>query len=221
MGNIFRKIKQGIEYVFEKTLNVIKSIPRVIRVVAGAAMIVGGVVLAPVTMGISVGLVGLGVGIMAPEPSINVNYEWRTGSSSSSNRSSNKTSNKSSNKTSNETSNKTSNETSNKSSKPNIPNKPNIPKTSNNPKNHQKYVPPTWHDPEPAGLPPKNYVPPTWHGPELPPRYTPPSVNIEHSTINGGTPFVSSGMLVNNNAIVVGNLTNGPEIMMLTRAFTS
>jgi len=46
-------------------------------------------------------------------------------------------------------------------------------------------------------------------------------VNIEHSTINGGTPFVSSGMLVNNNAIVVGNLTNGPEIMMLTRAYTS
>jgi len=46
-------------------------------------------------------------------------------------------------------------------------------------------------------------------------------VNIEHSTINGGTPFVSSGMLVNNNAIVVGDLTNGPEIMMLTRAFTS
>jgi len=46
-------------------------------------------------------------------------------------------------------------------------------------------------------------------------------VNIEHSTINGGTPFVSSGMLVNNNAIVVGNLTNGPEIMMFTRAFTS
>ena len=46
-------------------------------------------------------------------------------------------------------------------------------------------------------------------------------INIERSTINGGTPFVSSGMLVNNNAIVVGNLTNGPEIMMLTRAFTS
>jgi len=46
-------------------------------------------------------------------------------------------------------------------------------------------------------------------------------INIEPSTINGGTSFVSSGMLVNNNAIVVGNLTNGPEIMMLTRAFTS
>ena len=46
-------------------------------------------------------------------------------------------------------------------------------------------------------------------------------VNIEPATINGGTPFVSSGMLANNNAIVVGNLTSGPEIMMLTRAFTN
>jgi len=46
-------------------------------------------------------------------------------------------------------------------------------------------------------------------------------VNIEPATINGGTPFISSGMLANNNAIVVGSLTNGPEIMMLTRAFTN
>ena len=46
-------------------------------------------------------------------------------------------------------------------------------------------------------------------------------VNIEPATINGGTPFISSGMLVNNNAVVVGNLTNGPEIMMLTQAFTN
>ena len=46
-------------------------------------------------------------------------------------------------------------------------------------------------------------------------------VNIEPATINGGIPFVSSGILANNNAIVVGNLTNGPEIMMLTRAFTN
>ena len=46
-------------------------------------------------------------------------------------------------------------------------------------------------------------------------------VNVEPATINGGTPFISSGMLANNNAIVVGNLTNGPEIMMLTRAFTN
>jgi len=44
--------------------------------------------------------------------------------------------------------------------------------------------------------------------------------NIEAATINGGIPFVSSGILVNNNAAVVGTLTNGPEIMMLTRAFS-
>ena len=46
-------------------------------------------------------------------------------------------------------------------------------------------------------------------------------VNVEPATINGGIPFVSSGILANSNAVVVGNLTNGPEIMMLTRAFTN
>jgi len=46
-------------------------------------------------------------------------------------------------------------------------------------------------------------------------------VNIEPTTINGGIPFVSSGILANSNAVVVGNLTNGPEIMTLTRAFTN
>jgi len=46
-------------------------------------------------------------------------------------------------------------------------------------------------------------------------------VNIEPTTINGCIPFVSSGMLANSHAVVVGNLTNGPEIMMLTRAFTN
>jgi len=46
-------------------------------------------------------------------------------------------------------------------------------------------------------------------------------VNIEPTTINGGIPLVSSGMLANSHAVVVGNLTNGPEIMMLTRAFTN
>jgi translation initiation factor 6 len=45
-------------------------------------------------------------------------------------------------------------------------------------------------------------------------------VKIEPATINGGIPYVSSGILANNNAVVTGNLTNGPEIMMLTRAFT-
>ena len=46
-------------------------------------------------------------------------------------------------------------------------------------------------------------------------------VDIVPATINGGIPFVSSGILANSNAVVVGNLTNGPEIMMLTRAFTN
>jgi len=44
-------------------------------------------------------------------------------------------------------------------------------------------------------------------------------VKMEAATINGGVPFVSSGILANNNSIVVGRLTSGPEIMMLTRAF--
>lgn len=46
-------------------------------------------------------------------------------------------------------------------------------------------------------------------------------VNVEPATINGGIPFVSSGILANNNKIVVGRMTTGPEIMMLTRAFTN
>ena len=46
-------------------------------------------------------------------------------------------------------------------------------------------------------------------------------VNIEPATINSGIPYVSSGILANSNAVVVGNLTNGPEIMTLTRAFTN
>jgi translation initiation factor 6 len=44
-------------------------------------------------------------------------------------------------------------------------------------------------------------------------------VKIEQSSINNGTPYVSSGILANNHALVVGSLTSGPEIMMLTRAF--
>ena len=44
-------------------------------------------------------------------------------------------------------------------------------------------------------------------------------VKIEPGTINGGIPFVSSGILANDNSIVVGTVTNGPEIMMLTSAF--
>ncbi|MGY5141613.1 MAG: translation initiation factor IF-6 [Nitrosopumilus sp.] len=44
-------------------------------------------------------------------------------------------------------------------------------------------------------------------------------VKVEPSSINNGVPYVSSGILANNNCIVVGSLTTGPEIMMLTRAF--
>ena len=44
-------------------------------------------------------------------------------------------------------------------------------------------------------------------------------VKIEQSSINSGIPYVSSGILANNNCIIVGSLTTGPEIMMLTRAF--
>ena len=44
-------------------------------------------------------------------------------------------------------------------------------------------------------------------------------VKIEQSSINNGIPFISSGVLANNHCIVVGSLTTGPEIMMLTRAF--
>jgi len=44
-------------------------------------------------------------------------------------------------------------------------------------------------------------------------------VNVEPATINGGLPFLSSGILANSKSMVVGTLTNGPEIMMLTRAF--
>ena len=44
-------------------------------------------------------------------------------------------------------------------------------------------------------------------------------INVEHSSINNGIPYVTSGILANNNTIVVGSLTTGPEIMMLTRAF--
>ncbi|MFQ6025152.1 MAG: translation initiation factor IF-6 [Nitrosopumilaceae archaeon] len=46
-------------------------------------------------------------------------------------------------------------------------------------------------------------------------------IDIEPATINGGIPYVASGVLANNNSVVVGNLTNGPELVMLSRAFTT
>jgi len=44
-------------------------------------------------------------------------------------------------------------------------------------------------------------------------------VRLEAATINGGIPYVASGVLANNKSLVVGTLTNGPELVMLTRAF--
>jgi translation initiation factor 6 len=44
-------------------------------------------------------------------------------------------------------------------------------------------------------------------------------VDLEPATINGGSPYVSSGILANNKSLVVGTLTNGPELVMLTKAF--
>ena len=44
-------------------------------------------------------------------------------------------------------------------------------------------------------------------------------VDLEPATINGGSPYVSSGILANNRSLVVGALTNGPELVMLTKAF--
>jgi translation initiation factor 6 len=38
-------------------------------------------------------------------------------------------------------------------------------------------------------------------------------------TVNGGMPFLSSGVVSNSKAVVVGNLTSGPELIMLSRIF--
>lgn len=44
-------------------------------------------------------------------------------------------------------------------------------------------------------------------------------IELEPATINGGSPYVASGILANNKSLVVGTLTNGPELVMLTKAF--
>jgi translation initiation factor 6 len=45
------------------------------------------------------------------------------------------------------------------------------------------------------------------------------NVNVEPVTINGGIPFLASGILANSKSVVVGNMTSGPELIMLSRAF--
>ncbi|HYY40345.1 MAG TPA: translation initiation factor IF-6 [Nitrososphaera sp.] len=44
-------------------------------------------------------------------------------------------------------------------------------------------------------------------------------VPAEPVTVNGGVPFLSSGIVANRKSVVVGNLTSGPELIMLTRIF--
>jgi translation initiation factor 6 len=44
-------------------------------------------------------------------------------------------------------------------------------------------------------------------------------VDVEPATVNGGVPFISSGIVVTNGRAVVGSLTSGPELVMLSRVF--
>jgi translation initiation factor 6 len=44
-------------------------------------------------------------------------------------------------------------------------------------------------------------------------------VDVEPLTINGGIPYLSSVILCNSKALVVGSLTTGPELIMLSRGF--
>lgn len=44
-------------------------------------------------------------------------------------------------------------------------------------------------------------------------------VDVEAATVNRGVPFVASGLVANSHSAVVGTLTTGPELIMLSRAF--
>ena len=43
-------------------------------------------------------------------------------------------------------------------------------------------------------------------------------IEAEPATVNGGSPFLSSGMIANSSSVIVGNLTTGPELIMISRA---
>ena len=43
-------------------------------------------------------------------------------------------------------------------------------------------------------------------------------VVAEPATVNGGSPFLSSGLIANIGSVMVGNLTTGPELIMISRA---
>ncbi|MGQ9718793.1 MAG: translation initiation factor IF-6 [Nitrososphaerales archaeon] len=42
-------------------------------------------------------------------------------------------------------------------------------------------------------------------------------VDVEPSTVNSGVPYVASGIVANSKNAVVGSLTNGPELLILSR----
>lgn len=44
-------------------------------------------------------------------------------------------------------------------------------------------------------------------------------VEVEPLTINDGIPYLSSGIVWNSKSLIVGSLTTGPELIMLSRAF--
>ncbi len=44
-------------------------------------------------------------------------------------------------------------------------------------------------------------------------------VDVEPATINRGVPFVASGVIITQEKAVVGSLTSGPELIMLSRVF--
>lgn len=44
-------------------------------------------------------------------------------------------------------------------------------------------------------------------------------VPVERGTVNGGVPYVSSGMIANVNGVVVGNMTTGPELFIISNLF--
>lgn len=46
------------------------------------------------------------------------------------------------------------------------------------------------------------------------------NVEVEPATVNGGVPFVSSGVVISKEKAVVGNLTRGPELIILSKVFS-
>jgi len=46
-------------------------------------------------------------------------------------------------------------------------------------------------------------------------------VPAEAVTVNGGMPFLSSGIVANSKSVVVGTLTSGPELIMMSRVFNA